>query len=55
MRKYNDTNSIVRIKPEKNGQAAISGNNTLQKKCRTCGKGIDFDYKKCPHCKGWAE
>ena len=37
-------------------EEAISSGNMVagvpQKKCRFCGREIDFDYQKCPYCKG---
>jgi len=55
IRKYNDIKSIVREKPNKTSSSVKSSDGIPQKKCCTCNKEIDFDYKKCPHCKGRAD
>ncbi|MCL2365960.1 MAG: hypothetical protein FWC75_02810 [Oscillospiraceae bacterium] len=34
-------------------QQVTDGNSIMQKQCHACGKDIDFDYHKCPHCKAY--
>ena len=55
VKNYNDPGSIVRDKPDEDGISSVSDDGIPQKKCASCGKEIDFDYSKCPYCKGPAD
>jgi len=52
IKQYNDPNNIIRDNTAKDDPPAVSIDGIPQKTCQSCGKEIDFDYHKCPHCKG---
>jgi len=45
------SNSVMEI-PDAETSPDDFVDGVLQIKCPSCGKKIDFDYTKCPHCKG---
>jgi len=50
--KFNKSDNIVRDNTDKNEESIIISDDGIpQKACPSCGKDIDFDYVKCPHCK----
>ena len=52
---FNDPGNIVREDISKDSKPILSTDGVPQKKCTLCGKDIDFDYHKCPYCKGIAD
>jgi len=54
IKKYTEADNIVRNNPDEDGDTVVSEDGIPQKKCPACGRDIDFDYQKCPHCKGQA-
>lgn len=47
-------NNAADILPEDRADVYMSGGTDgglLQVKCPSCGREVDFDYAKCPHCK----
>jgi len=54
LKKFNEAENIVRVNPDEDSNAVISDDGIPQKKCPTCDRDIDFDYHKCPYCKGKA-
>jgi len=52
IRQFNDPGSIIREDLSKDGAPVRSNDGVPQKKCPSCGEDIDFDYLKCPFCKG---
>ena len=52
IKEYNDTENIVDSNfIDEEEMFNITEFGILQIKCPSCGKGIDFDHHKCPHCK----
>jgi len=52
--KFNDSGSIIHDTSDDDGFSSVSEDGIPQKKCTSCGEEIDFDYYKCPFCKGQA-
>lgn len=52
IKEYNNAAAIL---PEDRDDVYMPGGTDgglLQVKCPSCGREVDFDYAKCPHCKG---
>ena len=54
VKEFNDPRSQVKEDPGDRKQEFEVVDGVPQKTCASCGKSIDFDYRKCPYCKGLA-
>jgi len=48
---FNDPENTVVENVEEESSPEIYVDGILQIKCPSCGRDVDFDYQKCPHCK----
>jgi len=52
IREYNDPRNMVVEAPDEATKDLRAADGMPQKICVSCGMKIDFDYRKCPLCKG---
>ena len=55
IKEFNNPSNLVQEDAEEENEEVETVDGVPQKTCASCGKEIDFDYRKCPVCKGPAD